>query len=98
MQVKQVLTARTHRSSSALYDWRRDSRFRVTMAVYEDGTVEVPARPPMSAHDRLFASLDEAKAWAKELHGVSEDAWTDCRMPRFLKSDPTEPPRGGPVR
>lgn len=98
MRVTKVLTAVTYRYSSALYDWRRDSRFRVTMAVYDDGTVEVPARPPMSVHTRRFATLDEAKGWARELHRVEDGDWIECRMPRFLKSDPTEPPRGGPVR
>ena len=98
MQVKRVLTAVTYRYSSALYDWRRDSRFRVTMAVYADDSVEVPARPPMSINHRHFDSLDEAKRWAKDLHRVEEGDWIECRMPRFLKSDPTEPPRGGPVR
>ena len=97
MQIKEVWTAVTYRYSSALYDWRRDSRFRITMAVYEDGTVEVPARPPMSVNTRYFTSVAEAKQWAQELHRVGEEEWIRCRMPRLLKSDPTEPPRGGPV-
>jgi hypothetical protein len=98
MRVTQVLTAVTYRHSSALYDWRRDGRFRVTMAVFDDGTAEVPARPPMSVHARNFENVAAAKAWALALHGVEHDAWIECRMPRFLKSDPTEPPRAGPVR
>lgn len=97
MQIKEVWTAVTYRYSSGLYDWRRDSRFRITMAVYADGTVEVPSRPPMSVNTRYFTSVDQAKKWAKELHEVGEDEWVQCRMPRFLKADPTEPPRGGPV-
>ena len=97
MKIEEVWTAVTYRYSSSLYDWRRDSRFRITMAVYTDGTVEVPARPPMSINTRYFRSVDEAKAWAKELHNVSEDEWIKCRMPRFLTSDPTEAPSGGPV-
>ena len=97
MRITEVWTAVTHRYSSALYDWRRDSRFRITMAVYEDGTVEVPARPPMSVHDRTFPSVAEAKRWAKELHDVDEESWIKCRPPRFLFADPTESPRGGPV-
>lgn len=98
MRIKEVWTAVTYRYSSALYDWRRDSRFRITMAVYDDGTVEIPARPPMSVNDRSFDSVAKAKAWAKELHRVGEDEWIKCRMPRFLTEDPTEAPRGGPVR
>jgi hypothetical protein len=98
MQVTMVLTAVTYRYSSALYDWRRDSRFRVTVAVFDDGSAEVPARPPMSVHTRHFESLEAAKLWARELHRVEEDDWIECRMPRFLKCDPTEPPAGGPVR
>lgn len=98
MRIREVWTAVTYRYSSALYDWRRDSRFRITMAVYENGTVEVPARPPMSINTRHFESADAARAWAKELHNVGEDDWIKCRMPRFLTSEPTEPPRGGPVR
>lgn len=97
MKVQEVWTARTYRYSSSLYDWRRDSRFRITMAIYQDGTVEVPARPPMSINTRYFKSVDEAKVWAKELHKVGDDEWIKCRLPRFLTSDPTEPPRGGPV-
>jgi hypothetical protein len=98
MKIKEVWTAVTYRYSSALYDWRRDARFRITMAVYEDGTVEVPSRPPMSINTRYFASVDDAKRWAKDLHRVGEDQWIRCRMPRFLTSEPTEAPRGGPVR
>ena len=98
MKIKEVWTAVTYRYSSALFDWQRDSRFRITMAVFDDGTVEVPARPPMSVNTRLFASVDEAKAWAKELHRVGEDEWIKCRMPRWLVAEPTQPPRGGPVR
>ena len=98
MRIKEVWTAITYRNSGALYDWRRDSRFRITMAIYEDGSVEVPARPPMSVNTRFFKSVADAKKWAKELHRVGEDEWIQCRMPRFLKSDATEAPRGGPVR
>lgn len=98
MKIKEVWTAVTYRYSSGLYDWRRDSRFRITMAVYEDGSVEVPARPPMSVNDRQFRTVDEAKKWAKELHRVKEDEWLRCRTPRFLSAEPTEAPRGGPVR
>jgi hypothetical protein len=98
MKIKEVWTAVTYRYSSALYDWRRDSKFRITLAVYEDGSVEVPARPPMSVHERQFESLDAAKAWAKELHEVKEEDWIKARSPRFMTCDPTEAPRGGPVR
>lgn len=98
MKIKEVRTAITYRYSSALYDWRRDSRFRITMAIYEDGTVEIPARPPMSINTRYFKSVAEAEAWAKELHKVKKKDWITARMPRLLTSDPTEAPRGGPVR
>jgi hypothetical protein len=97
MQIKEVWTAISYRYSSALYDWRRDSRFRITLAVYDDGSVEVPSRPPMSINTRYFESFAAAKQWAKELHKVEEDHWVRCRMPRFLKSDPAESPRGGPA-
>lgn len=98
MKITEVWTAVTYRYSSGLYDWRRDSRFRITMAVYEDGSVEVPARPPMSVNNRAFESVADARAWAKELHRVEDADWIRARMPRFLTANPTEAPRGGPVR
>jgi hypothetical protein len=97
MRIKEVWTAVTYRYSSGLYDWRRDSRFRITMAVYDDGSVEVPARPPMSLNTRYFKTAEDARSWARDLHKVKDEDWIRARTPRLLTTDPTEPPRGGPV-
>jgi len=97
MQVVKVLTAVTDKLSLNLYDWRRDMRWRVTFAIYDNGMVEVPERPPLEIKRRYFDSLEEAMKWAEKKYGLRREDFKEVTLPMFLRSDPCEPPRGGPV-
>lgn len=97
MQIVKVLEAITEKFSTNLYDWRRDMKWRITFAVYENGMVEVPERPPMEIKTRYFPSLEEAFKWAEKKYNIKKEDFKEKTLRRFLISDPCEPPLGGPV-
>lgn len=98
MQIKKVIEAiAKNKYSSNLYDWRRDSHWRVTIAIYDNGKVEIPSRPPLELKTRYFNNIEQAYLWVEKKYGLKPEDFIEKRMPRFVCSDPCDPPQGGPV-